>query len=211
MARRKRKKYGDAHVRLYGWFLKTPAWQSLRVGPRALLLELYSLWNGTNNGELFLSIREAAERLHVSPNTVSSWFDMLIEKGFIKVAQLGAFSLKSRHATTWILTEHPVGDALPTKDFARWRAVDDAVGPASRRGGFRWNRSTHAHGENQNPASNIDTDGIKDCVKSADLSAQKRASRSQRLTPLKRRTVAHGIKDCDTDTVTMRSVNQITP
>ena len=148
--KRIRKKQGSdfgIHVRLYRWMMKTPAWQSLSVGPRSLLVELYNLYDGSNNGQLFLSIREAAKRLHVSPNTVSPWFDMLVEKGFIKVAQRGAFSLKSRHATSWTLTEFPVEDDLPSKEFARWRPADEI----------------------QTPVSKSDTDGIKNCVKGADL------------------------------------------
>src|SRR5688500_7602347 len=96
--RSRSKKKGDAHIRLHAWVLNTPAWQSLPAGPIALLVVLYSLWDGTNNGKFYLSVRDAAARLHASPNTVSSWFDMLIERGFIKVTQRGAFTMKSRNA-----------------------------------------------------------------------------------------------------------------
>jgi hypothetical protein len=150
MVRRKRGKVADVHVRLYRWMMKTPAWQSLNVGPRALLVELYNLYDGTNNGRLFLSVRDAAKRLHVSPNTVSLWFKKLIEVGFIKVAQRGAFSLKARHATSWILTEFPIRNELPTKDFARWRPS----------------------GQIQKPVSEFDTDGIRNCGRGPDLSTQ---------------------------------------
>jgi hypothetical protein len=203
----RRKKRGDAHVRLYGWFMKTPAWQSLPAGPRALLVELYGLWDGANNGQLFLSVREAATRLHVSPNTVASWFDMLLDRGFIKVAQRGAFSMKIRNATTWILTEHPIGGALPTKEFARWRPADDERKPISRRGGFRWKGSTRPQGEIQKPVSNIDTDGIKDCVKDADLSPPKQGSRYQTLTPSKPIPGADGINVCYTDKLPSRATS----
>lgn len=197
---RKRRKRSDPHVRLYGWMMKTLAWQSLSVGPRSLLVELYSLWDGTNNGKLYLSIRQAASRLHVSPNTVATWFDVLIERGFIKVAQIGSFRLKIKHATTWSLTEHPIGDALPTKDFARWRPADDGViRRRSRRGGFRWNKATRK----QNAASNFDTVGIKECVKDSNLSPRKTASRYRTLTPSQPKSAAVGVNDRHTDTVTM--------
>jgi hypothetical protein len=194
----RKKKRGDPHVRLYGWMMKTPAWQSLTAGPQALLILLYSLYNGTNNGQLFLSIREAAKRLHTSPNTVSPWFDVLIERGFIKVSQRGAFSMKVRHATTWTLTEHPVGETLATKEFARWRPGEVEAKPSTRRGGFRWNRSTRAQAEIQNTASKADTNGVKDCVNGADPSGPKEASRCQSLTPMEAETAAHGVKHCDT-------------
>jgi len=201
MARRRRSKQGGQagiHVRLYRWMMKTPAWQSLPVGPRALLVEVYNLYDGTNNGQIFLSIRDAAARLQASPNTVSTWFDALIDRGFIRVAQRGAFSMKVRNATTWILTEHPLGDQLATKDFARWRPENAEAKPKSRRGGFRWNRSTLVPTEIQKSVSKTDTDGIKHCVNSADLSDSKQASRCQTLTLTKLILAAHGVKDCDT-------------
>jgi hypothetical protein len=152
MKRRHRTKVVEIHVRLYRWMMNTPAWQSLRVGPRALLVELYNLYDGTNNGRMFLSVRDAATRLNVSPNTVSLWFRKLIDVGFIKVGQRGAFRLKVRHATSWILTEFPVREELPTKDFVRWRPTDEI----------------------QKPVSGTDTDGVKNCNRSSDLSPKNR-------------------------------------
>jgi hypothetical protein len=156
--------------------MKTPAWQSLAIGPRQLLVELYNLYNGSNNGQLFLSVRDAAKRLHVTPNTVSPWFGVLIETGFIKVAQRGTFSLKSRHATSWTLTEFPLGDDLPTKEFARWRSTDEI----------------------QKPVSKSETDGIKNCDRGPDPSTLKSAPRWQKLIPSKQISAANGIKHCDT-------------
>lgn len=60
---------GDGHhVRFYQWELKSPAYRSLSLGARALLIELKSLYNGSNNGDLFLSVREAARRLNCGKN-----------------------------------------------------------------------------------------------------------------------------------------------
>lgn len=206
----RKKKRVDAHVRLYAWLLKTPAWRSLNVGEVALLVLLYSLHNGNNNGQLFLSIREAAVRLHVSQRTVWKWFQTLKERGFIKEAQKGGFELKIRHATTWILTEHPVGNALPTKEFARWQPPADSE-PKSRRGGFRYSRTKagiaeKAAKEIQNTASIIDADGINHCGNSADLSPLKQGSRHQRLNPSEPKESAHGIKHRCTDSLPGRSV-----
>ena len=114
----------EPHVRLHHFLLRSEAWRRLSLAGRALLVELYALHNGTNNGDLFLSVREAARRLGVGKNKAHATFGELIEKGFIKCAQKGAFSYKVRHASQWILTEHAVGDALATKDFMRWRAPE---------------------------------------------------------------------------------------
>jgi len=102
---RSRSRHGK-HVRLYQWLLNTPAYRALTVGARAALVEFYALFNGTNNGDLFLSQRELAKRLNVTKDTAAKYINELVEKGFIKVQQKGAFDWKSGHATTWILTEH---------------------------------------------------------------------------------------------------------
>lgn len=115
-----RSKY-DRHIRLHHWLLESPAWGSLTPCARAALIVLYSLYHGGNNGELFLSVRTLAERLGVAPNTAQKALADLTERGFIRLKQKGAFSLKVRHATSWILTEFPHGDQLPGKDFMRWQ------------------------------------------------------------------------------------------
>lgn len=77
--------------------------------------------NGKNNGEISMSVREAAERLNCSPRPAMNAFNELTEKGFIRPNQKGAFVWKQRHATTWIILEFPYGILLAKKDFMRWK------------------------------------------------------------------------------------------
>ena len=88
---------------------------------RCLEMELKELYNGSNNGELYLSVREAAKRLGIANNTASNAFKELEEKGFIIPKQKGHFKLKTRHATSWILTEFECGGQAATKNFMRWK------------------------------------------------------------------------------------------
>ncbi len=120
---------GEAqHVRLYRWELTSPAYRSLSIGARALLVELKALYNGNNNGELFLSTREASRRLNRQNgrNQAARLFAELEDRGFIRARSRGDFKVKSGvmvgRATCWILTEFPFGGALPTKDFMRWQS-----------------------------------------------------------------------------------------
>jgi len=122
---RGRSKGESAHVRLYLWELRSPAYQSLSVGARALLVELKALYNGANNGSLFLSVREAALRLGVGKNKAADCLDELKETGFIRPNRTGHFNMKSAvrrgNATSWILTEYACGNELAKKDFMHWR------------------------------------------------------------------------------------------
>ena len=118
---------GDAHhVRLYDWELKSVAYRSLSVGARALLVELKGLYFGNNNGDLFLSAREAGKRLNVGKDRATKLFNELRDKGFIRPKEMGAFNMKALagagRATTWVLTEYPLGNAtVGTKEFMSWK------------------------------------------------------------------------------------------
>lgn len=123
---RKGRSKGDArHVRLYHWMLKSEAWRSLDCKARCALVELYGLYNGRNNGDLFLSVRELAARLRCGKATASKAFRALEERGFIRAKERGAFNVKHRHATTWILTEFEYAGKIPSKEFMRWRPTEN--------------------------------------------------------------------------------------
>ncbi len=112
---------GAKHVRLYWWLLDSAAYRHLSCYGRALLIEIIYRHNGENNGRVLMSVREAADRLGVVPNTALKALAELQDKGFIRLAKAGAFTLKRRHATEWTLTMFTVGDNKPTKDFINWK------------------------------------------------------------------------------------------
>jgi hypothetical protein len=113
----------DRHVRLYRWELESPAYRSLSLYARCLLVELKALYNGTNNGELYLSVRRAAERLNTGTHQAMAAFRQLEDRGFIKPRQRGSFQWKQRHATSWLLSEYDddMTGHEATKDFMKWR------------------------------------------------------------------------------------------
>lgn len=111
-------------VQLYHWMLATEAWATMSPGPRLLYIELKKRYNGHNNGDIFLSHRDAAKACNVHRNTVGSWFRTLEERGFIvmtKGAHLGPSGVGV--ASTWVLTEHATNDGKrATNDFKKWKS-----------------------------------------------------------------------------------------
>src|SRR5262245_18748803 len=93
------------HIRLYRGDMETAAWRSLSFGARCLYIELKKLYNGSNNGKLYLSAREAAERMPTNRMSANRWFHELEDRGFIMPAQKSSFDWKSGAgegvATTW--------------------------------------------------------------------------------------------------------------
>ena len=106
------------------WMMQSPAWQAIGPYERTILVELNGLYNGRNNGELFLSCREAARRCNMDKDRANKAFKKLRELGFIRyrTEDLGHFS--ARNAQCWILTEFPFLGREPTKDFMNWRPAE---------------------------------------------------------------------------------------
>src|SRR3954451_15400028 len=84
------------HVRQYEWMLASPAYRSLGIYSRALLLEIARRYNGINNGDISMSYREAEELLNCSNKPIPGAFRELQEKGFIKQSRRGSFDWKTR-------------------------------------------------------------------------------------------------------------------
>jgi hypothetical protein len=101
--------------------LRSEAWRTLPSDAKALLIAVWQRHNGVNNGEISFSVREA-ELTGLSKSVAARMFDVLIERGFLKVATDSAFHVKTRLARTWQLTMEPRGDHAPTRDFMRWTA-----------------------------------------------------------------------------------------
>ena len=130
--RKGRSKRSARFVMLRHWLLNSPAWLSLGPAARVLYLALKQRFNGSNNGRIGMSVRDAARELHISKDTVSKALRELEERGFVKAAQRGNFNWKKRHASEWILTEESCRDELPTKDFMRWQPEEKKAGPKRR-------------------------------------------------------------------------------
>jgi hypothetical protein len=111
------------HVQLPEWLQASKAWSTLKPGPRALYIELKRRFNGSNNGKIILSHRDAAMALSVHRNTVGPWFQELQDRGFIRMT-LGPYLGPSGigKSAMWELDEMPTADKKPAqKAFMSWR------------------------------------------------------------------------------------------
>lgn len=109
-------------VRLDYRILNSNAYRSLSPNARSLLVDLVMLYNGENNGSLYLSVRDAAHRMGVADLTAASRaFDDLVALGFLELAQEAHFKVKASEtsrARCWRLTwEAGPGRKAPTSEF----------------------------------------------------------------------------------------------
>ena len=122
----RRKKYnGPRFAALYDWEMKLPAYRLMSVYGRALLMEFRMAYTGHNNGEIVMSIRQAAELLNCNKDTAAKYLAELEEKGWIHQTSKGSFSQKTdKTASTWRITNQPIGlgvDTPETKEYAHWK------------------------------------------------------------------------------------------
>ncbi len=122
--KRRRSGYGTGFVALPRFMLKSPAWLSLSAPARAIYVELECRHYGTNNGDISLSVREAARICRIHRDTAGKGIKELQEKGFIRCRRKGAFHCKVRHASEWELTAQPFDTDKPTMDFMRWQPCE---------------------------------------------------------------------------------------
>lgn len=119
-----RRKRGDPFIMVRWQLYDSPAFLSMKPGPRALLLALVRRYDGRNNGAIALGVRDAAAELGLSDkDTVHRYFRELEHKGFIRIARPSSFNMKdasARRATEWRLTWLDAPTMKATNDFIKW-------------------------------------------------------------------------------------------
>ena len=106
--------------------LVSEAYRSLDPVARALLIEITMLENGRNNGSLWLSIRDATDRLGMADArpTMRS-FEALQDRGLIKMTKDAHFTVKASdtsRARCWRLTWLPYDGKPPSNDWQKYVA-----------------------------------------------------------------------------------------
>ena len=120
--RRYRTRRGKAEDQYFGLsyaMARTPAFRSLSGPAVKVFLEIRTRFNGCNNGDLSLSLDEAARLLGIGKGSAQRAFAELEEKGFLRMIQRGQWY--GRRATTWRTTDKGCRDEPPTNDWKRWQ------------------------------------------------------------------------------------------
>jgi hypothetical protein len=143
--RHRKEKGSMRYVQLFHWMLNSEAWKDLRANARVIYLEISKRYNGSNNGFIVYSVREAARDLKVGHATAKRAFDELVSHGFVVAEQRGHFHWKidttgTRHrpASEWRLTCYDsdratkYAEKLSTKEFMKWQKNHSTVPPQTR-------------------------------------------------------------------------------
>ena len=108
MARKKRApKLTFAFTAVPKHITRSDAWFACRPAARLIWIAVLERFNGSNNGSISLSVREAAEYAGCSPNTAGRMFNELIDAGLLICSQTSSFNSGKRLARLWELTHLP--------------------------------------------------------------------------------------------------------
>ena len=103
--------------------LKSPAWRSLSGAAVKVWFELHTRYNGSNNGNVRLSMNEAVKALGISKGTAQRAFVELEDKGFIALQNAGNWYHRKAHE--WRLTTKRMqttkGAQIATNDWQKWQ------------------------------------------------------------------------------------------
>ncbi len=120
MARKYKRGSGARFTMIDHWLSNSTAWKAMKPGPRQLYFELKKRFNGRNNGQIFLSHRDASRELNVDRSTVAKYFRVLVEQGFIVATEAHSLGVDGcGKATKWRLTEERSDGFEATKDFMK--------------------------------------------------------------------------------------------
>lgn len=130
----------ERFIKLDHWITRSDAWKSLSCQQVRIVLLLLERYNGRNNGQLALSIRQAASDGNMAKGTAQAALKRLVEVGFIKVCYKGSFDQKIMgenggwYASEYALTFLAIDKALPTREFTNYTPVKKAVSKRRQRG-----------------------------------------------------------------------------
>jgi hypothetical protein len=110
--------------------MHSAAWRALKPEARLVYLLLRSKLNRDprfNNGQIFLSNRNAAEEINIAQRTAWKAFHELQAKGFVVTTQVGHLGAEGMgRATCFRITECGTKDSYEgTKDYRRWSPGND--------------------------------------------------------------------------------------
>jgi len=117
----------EPFVKLTKNLLASPAWKDLSPAAVCIYIEIRQRYNGSNNGEISLSCREAGGIAHCGKGTASNKLYELAEHGFIKESQKGMFTYKE--ASTWILTNEVYNNQPPSNEWKQWQSKKQSEVP----------------------------------------------------------------------------------
>jgi len=79
----------DRYFQLHHYMMKTDAWRNLSPAARTVYLQIGFRYDGSNNGKIAYSVRDAATEFLLAKETAGCAFKELVNLGFIEETRMG--------------------------------------------------------------------------------------------------------------------------
>lgn len=115
MKRRGKKGKSDKFVGIFSKMYISPAFKGLSPNAVRILIELKWRYNGFNNAEISISIREIKKICSIGSDSATGAIMELLKHGFIRIQRIGLFT--TNMASTYELTFEDVGTRKAKNDW----------------------------------------------------------------------------------------------
>ena len=88
---------------------------------KSVFIEFLRRYNGFNNGEISMSVRELSKNLSISIGTANKKIHRLIKVGLIRITKNSGFNVKGRLAREFEITFHPFNKMPAKNTFKQWQ------------------------------------------------------------------------------------------
>ena len=103
----RRQKTKEPFITIPKWLIESPNYRQTSPAARAVYVDLFATYDGTNNGRLFRSVRDLSERCNVNKDTAGRALVELERLGLIENTRPPRLGQKGRLAAEWRLTHLP--------------------------------------------------------------------------------------------------------
>lgn len=135
----------EPFIRLHRGVTNSDAWKASSCEGRCLLIEIWARYNGTNNGAIAYSHREARQALRAGNGKVQRAFREMQDKGFLIARIIGSFNWKhgagQGRATEWEITTEPCDGKTAKATYRQWRENQNHGPKVETAGSYSGNRS----------------------------------------------------------------------
>ena len=129
----KEQKRGNArYIMITHALSNSDAWKACKSVARDVYCGLLIRYNGSNNGYIAYSCRDAADYANIGKNTAAQAFKKLEEVGLIKCITASNFDCRKKLAREWAVTYWSVDGQLPTNE---WKTYKLKASPKKKRYG----------------------------------------------------------------------------
>ncbi|MDG1279963.1 MAG: hypothetical protein P8O10_01530 [Pseudorhodobacter sp.] len=117
----------EQFVKMSKWLISQPAFVALSTTAKVLYIYIKMIAFGDHNGQVRMTVQEAAAAVGVSANTAAAALHDLQAKGFLVLTTYGMLGVEGKRSSPlYGITEYKIPpETVPRNSFLRWKPDHD--------------------------------------------------------------------------------------